>query len=134
MNSQLGVAIVGVAPDQWSGAAHIPALDATEGLELVRLVTSSPESAARAAEKWGVAASSELSDALADESVNIITVTLRVAKHADIVRAAIAAGKHVYCEWPLGLTTEEALELAALSAEHPDTVHVVGLQGRFSPA
>ena len=46
--------------------------------------------------------------------------------------AAIAAGKHVYSEWPLGLSVDEAKEMAA--AAQAAGVHVViGLQLRGSP-
>jgi predicted dehydrogenase len=62
-----------------------------------------------------------------------VAITVRVARHFDIASAAISAGKHVYCEWPLGVDTAQARELAALSARHPDRVHLVGLQGRLTP-
>ncbi len=46
--------------------------------------------------------------------------------------AAIAAGKHVYCEWPLGRNLEEAEELAAA---RKSGLHVaIGLQTRLNPA
>ena len=49
-----------------------------------------------------------------------------------IVLAAIAAGKHVYCEWPLGRDVGEAREMAAAV---PRGIHVmIGLQGLFAPA
>jgi predicted dehydrogenase len=48
------------------------------------------------------------------------------------VKAAIAAGKHVYCEWPLAANTAQATELAVLANE-ASVQHVVGLQGRKSP-
>jgi len=42
------------------------------------------------------------------------------------------AGKHVYCEWPLGRTTAEAVELAALSKKNR-LITAVGLQARVNP-
>jgi predicted dehydrogenase len=47
--------------------------------------------------------------------------------------AAIDAGKHVYCEWPLGRDTEEAMRLLD-AAERRGIRHAVGLQGQVSPA
>lgn len=131
--AELGVAVVGAGPDHWSGTAHIPALQAQDGVRLQALVTSSPDSAARAAQRWGVPATSELRRVLEDDEVDAVTVTVRVPHHAEIVGSALAAGKHVYCEWPLARDTAEARTLAALAGDRPDRVHLAGLQGRFSP-
>jgi predicted dehydrogenase len=57
---------------------------------------------------------------------------VRVPSHYDPTRAAIEAGKHVYTEWPLGRTTAEAEELAAL-ARARGVQTAVGLQARVSP-
>lgn len=133
MSDGLGVAVVGAGAEQWSSIAHIPALTSTEGVRLARLVTSNPDSARNAADRWNVPASSDLDTALSDDSVGLVTISLRAAKHADIARRAIAAGKHVYCEWPLAANAREARDLAELSATRPDRLHVVGLQGRLSP-
>lgn len=129
----LGVALVGAGADHWSGTAHIPAITALDAVHLRRLVTSTVESAAAASARWGVDATHELSRVLDDDTVDIVAVTVRVPRHAEIVAAAIAVGKHVYCEWPLAVDSAQAKELAALSASTPDRVHVTGLQGRFSP-
>jgi len=43
----LGVAVVGVGEQQWSGVAHLPALASADGVQLVRLVTANPKSADR---------------------------------------------------------------------------------------
>jgi predicted dehydrogenase len=51
---------------------------------------------------------------------------------AALVHAAIAAGKDVYCEWPLALSADEAAELEH-AARAADSRTFVGLQGRFSP-
>ncbi|MES9541479.1 Gfo/Idh/MocA family oxidoreductase [Actinomadura sp. NPDC000600] len=132
-SSELGVAVVGAGADHWSGTAHIPAITALDGLRLRRVVTSTPESAALAAERWQVEATHELDRVLDDPAVDIIAVTVRVPRHAEIVEAAITAGKHVYCEWPLAVDVPQAAKLTALSASRPGRVHVTGLQGRFSP-
>lgn len=52
------------------------------------------------------------SRAFASPEVDVVVVTVKVPRHSAIVREAIAAGKHVCCEWPLGNGLDEALELA----------------------
>ena len=47
-------------------------------------------------------------------------------------KAAIEAGKPIYVEWPLGRTTAEGVELAAL-AKAKGVQTAVGLQSRVSP-
>ncbi len=47
MTDVLGVAVVGVGEQQWSGVAHLPALASADGVQLVRLVTANPKSADR---------------------------------------------------------------------------------------
>ncbi|MBO8200471.1 Gfo/Idh/MocA family oxidoreductase [Streptomyces smyrnaeus] len=56
-----------------------------------------------------------------------------VPAHAELVEAALAAGKHVYCEWPLARTTEEAAGLTE-AAHSAGVHHVIGLQARYAPA
>jgi predicted dehydrogenase len=58
---------------------------------------------------------------------------VRVPSHDAPTRAAIEAGKHIYTEWPLGRTTAEAEELAAL-ARARGVQTAIGLQARVSPA
>jgi predicted dehydrogenase len=62
-----------------------------------------------------------------------VAVVVRVPSHYEATKAAIEAGKHVYTEWPLGRTTAEAEELAAL-ARAKGVQTAVGLQSRVSPA
>jgi predicted dehydrogenase len=62
-----------------------------------------------------------------------VAVVVRVPSHYPPAKAALEAGKHVYCEWPLGKTTAEAIELAAL-AKATGLVTAVGLQARANRA
>ena len=62
-----------------------------------------------------------------------MAVAVRVPAHYELSKNAIEAGKHVFCEWPLGANTKEAEELAAL-ARQKNVRTMVGLQRRASPA
>ncbi len=42
----------------------------------------------------------------------MVLVLNTAPQHADTVRAAVAAGKHVYCEWPLTVSGAISQELA----------------------
>src|SRR5213075_2372520 len=65
--------------------------------------------------------------------IDVVAVTVKVPLHREFVTAAIAAGKAVYCEWPLGRDLDDAKAMAALAAEHRVRT-VVGLQARQAPA
>ncbi|MFC7395093.1 Gfo/Idh/MocA family protein [Scopulibacillus cellulosilyticus] len=64
-------------------------------------------------EKW----STDLDKALADPYYEIYFDSQTTNRRADSVKKAIAAGKHVYCEKPTAVSSEEALELARLAYE-----------------
>jgi predicted dehydrogenase len=74
----------------------------------------------------------DVAELVAAPEIDIVTVTVKVPHHLEIVKAAIEAGKHVYCEWPLGNGLAEAEELAAL-ARAKGVLGVVGTQARVAP-
>jgi predicted dehydrogenase len=133
--SALGVGIIGVNPAWgWAATAHIPALRALPNYEIRALSATSTEAARRAGEAFGVAAVFAHHDELvAQPDVDVVAVTVKVPHHRELVSAALAAGKSVYCEWPLGRDLDEAREMAALAAEQGVRT-VVGLQARQAPA
>ena len=69
---------------------------------------------------------------VADPSVDLASVVVRVPKHHELVMQALRAGKSVYCEWPLGANVAEAEEMARLAAERSVRT-AVGLQARSDP-
>src|SRR5262249_20404644 len=69
---------------------------------------------------------------VASPAIDAVAVVVRVPEHYGPTRAALEAGKHVYTEWPLGRTTAEAEDLAAL-ARAKGVQPAVGLQARVSP-
>ena len=119
---------------RWAASSHLPALRALPGFDLVALATTRQSSADAAAAKYGVAkAFGDAREMVADPGVDVVVVSVRVPDHRPLVLEALAAGKHVYCEWPLGANTAEAEELLA-AAERADVRHVIGLQAHTHPA
>src|SRR5207249_3752142 len=135
LESTLGVGIIGVSPVRgWAATAHIPALRALPNFEHRALSAHSAESARAAGEVFGVSAVfSDHEQLVSQPDIDLVAVTVKVPHHRELVSAAVAAGKAVYCEWPLGRDLDDARAMAALAAEQ--RVHsVVGLQGRQAPA
>ena len=129
------VGIVGLQPGRsWAARAHIPALRAlSETFEIVGVANTSLASGEKAAAATGLPrAFANIAELLAAPEVDIVTVAVKVPPHFKIVKAAIEAGKHVYCEWPLGNGLAEAEEMAAL-ARAKGVLGVVGTQAPLAP-
>lgn len=129
----LRVGIIGADTQaSWAGASHIPAIASLPGLMLAAVATRRAESAQAAAEAFG--AERWYADPyalIADPTIDIVTVAVKVPAHRELVLAALAAGKAVYCEAPLGATLAETEAMAAAAGTLPTAI---GLQGRLNPA
>ncbi|MSQ06941.1 MAG: Gfo/Idh/MocA family oxidoreductase [Dehalococcoidia bacterium] len=118
----------------WASQSHFPALLASPDVELAAVCTTRPESAEEARRAFGAKlAFHDFREMVASPEIDAVAVVVRVPSHYAATKAAIEAGKHVYTEWPLGRTTAEAEELAAL-ARAKGVQTAVGLQSRVSPA
>jgi predicted dehydrogenase len=127
------VGIVGAsAQKSWAHVSHVPAINGLSGLTLAAVATRNEQSARKSAEAFG--ANRWFSDPLAminHDQIDVITISVKVPAHRELVLAALNAGKAVYCEAPLGRTVAEAEEMAnAVGSLHT----AIGLQGRLNPA
>ena len=118
----------------WAARGHIPALRALpETFEIIGVANTTKASADAAAAATELPrAFADVAELVAAPEVDIVTVAVKVPPHMEIVKAAIGAGKHVYCEWPLGNGLAEAEEMAAL-AQAKGVLGVVGTQARVAP-
>ena len=118
----------------WSARSHLPALRASSDVELTAVCTTRADSAEAARQAWGARlAFDDYRKMVASPEIDAVAVVVRVPSHYAPTKAALEAGKHVYCEWPLGRTTAEAVELSAL-AKANGLATAVGLQARANPA
>lgn len=134
MRAPLRVAIVGAnAARGWARDAHVPALAGLAGVRLEAVSARTQAGAEEAARAFGAVRA--FGDSLAmvrDPDVDLVAVTVKVPEHRAVVLAALEAGKHVYCEWPLGRDVEEATEMAAAVTGRSHVL--IGLQALSAPA
>ncbi|WP_215399247.1 Gfo/Idh/MocA family protein [Rheinheimera oceanensis] len=130
---QLRVGIIGADTQaSWAGASHIPAIEANPSLVLAAVATRREQSAKAAAEAFGAERwYADPYQLIQDDSIDIVTIAVKVPAHKDLVLAALKANKAVYCEAPLGATLAETEEMATAVG----TLHTaIGLQGRMNPS
>lgn len=81
------------------------------------LLGRNPEKLQALAATWGIERwSTDMNECLADHHNVIYFDAQATPLRAESVRAALAAGKHVYCEKPLASSVQESLELARIAA------------------
>lgn len=103
------------------------------GYEINAVSTTRQESADAAAAHYGIPQAFAGYEALVTSpDVDLAVVTVKVPAHLELVIAAIKAGKHIYCEWPLGNGLAEAKQMAELARSRGART-VIGLQARVSP-
>ena len=135
MADRIRVGVVGAHAERgWGRAIHLPALAASQDdYEITAVAGTSPESAGAAAEVWGARhAFADARELMAHPEVDLVTIAVQLPQRDGLVDAAIAAGKHVYSEWPLALDAETA-ERFRTSAEAAGVRAAVGLQSRHHP-
>lgn len=134
MANKLRVGVIGAnARVGWAQRSHLPALAASADCELTAVCTTNAEGAEESRRKFGAKlAFHDYREMVVSPDIDLVAVVVRAPLHYELTKAALEAGKHVYTEWPLGRTTAEAQELAAL-AKSKNVCTVVGLQSRVTP-
>ena len=60
----------------------------------------------------------QFDEMIADDGVDVVDVCLPPALHAPATLSALAAGKHVFCEKPIALSTADAQKMVRAAARH----------------
>lgn len=129
---KIRVGLIGVG--NWAAHGHIPVLQLLPDYEVTAVYGRRRDHAEQVARKFGIPYVTSTPQELIDHAqVDLVAVLTTAPQHAESAKAAIAAGKHVYTEWPLTTTTEASVELRDL-ADKAGVRHVVGLQRRLSPS
>ena len=125
------VGIIGAG--NWANYGHIPSLNLLEGYEVVAVQSRRREAAEASAAKFGIKYILDSAVEVAEHpEVDLVAVLTTAPQHEEGIRAAIAAGKDVYAEWPFTTSTKKAEELVAL-VKKAGVRHIIGLQRRLSP-
>lgn len=127
--ARTGAAIIGTG---FIGTVHTQALRRL-GVEIYGVLGSSPDRGKAGAVQMGVArAYTSLDELLADKDVDVVHVTSPNHAHYDQVKAILFAGKHVVCEKPLAMTSQQSAEMVEL-AKASGKVAAVCYNVRFYP-
>ncbi len=128
--ADIKVVVVGIG---FIGVAHVEALRRL-GVDVAGVVGSSPGRARDKAARANLPmVYDDLDAVLADDSVDVVHVASPNDVHAAQARAALAAGKHVVCEKPLGVDSGETGAMVD-AAEASGLVNAVCYNIRFYPS
>jgi predicted dehydrogenase len=110
----IGVAVVGAG---FIGPVHVEALRRA-GQRVIGILGVSPEESSGAAERLGLdKAYQDFDQVLSDADVQALHIATPNRLHFELASRALRAGKHVMCEKPLAMNSQESAELVRLAAE-----------------
>jgi predicted dehydrogenase len=122
-------AIIGLG---WWGQHLLRQMIGSDVVRIVYAVGSREEHRAHA-DKFDVAFTTDFARVLGDGSIDFVILATPHAQHGRQIEAVARAGKHVFCEKPVGLSVEEvskSLEACRVA----DVRFGVGHERRFEPA
>jgi predicted dehydrogenase len=130
MSRPVGIALIGMG---WWGKKMLTVLGAAPSdIRVVRAIEPNLDTARALCADKGVALTADYVDALTDPEVEAVVLATPHAMHGAQIEAAVAAGKHVFCEKPLALTKAGA-EKAVRLCRDAGLVLGMGHERRWEP-
>jgi predicted dehydrogenase/threonine dehydrogenase-like Zn-dependent dehydrogenase len=132
-----GVSVGLLGAGVFAAGTLVPVMKASANTTLVTVCAATGSHAQHIERKFGFrSCTTDEARLLHDSSVNAVVIATRHHLHAKQIMAALAAGKHVFCEKPLCLSEEELCStvdayVGIASARRP--VLMVGFNRRFAP-
>jgi predicted dehydrogenase len=136
---RIGVGLIGTG---FMGKCHAMAYGAVKAVfgdvphvDRVTLCDVDAAHAATCAEEFGFASSStDWRSLLADPAIQLISITSPNGLHREMAVAALAAGKHVWCEKPMALTLADATAMTEAARQAPQLRTALGYAYLRNPA
>ena len=126
----VGIALVGMG---WWGKKMLSVLEAVpQDIAVLRAVEPNLDSVRELCAEKRIPLSADYANALNDPAVEAVVLATPHALHEAQIEAAVAAGKHIFCEKPLALTKAGA-EKAARLCRDAGLVLGMGHERRFEP-
>jgi predicted dehydrogenase len=123
-------AVIGAG--RFAEICHVPGLQSHPQAEVVLLCGRNEERRRAMAERLGVPeTAADYREVVARPDIDAVTITTPNASHHEIAIAALAAGKHVFCEKPLAMNAGEA-EAMARTARDAGLVNQVAFTFRYT--
>lgn len=138
MSKRIGIGVIGFG---WMGQAHsrgcrrAPSYFPNRDYEPELVVVSDTVAARRddAVRSFGFRkAVEDWHDVMSDPEVDVVFITAPNMLHVEMAEAAAAAGKHVFCEKPVGGTPAQTVR-AEQAARHAGVITGVGYNYRWAP-
>ena len=127
---KLKIGIIGVGRLGYEHACNIA--NRVPGSELVAIADANFDRAKQVAEELGVTAVYNDPKALcADPNVEAVAIITNTASHVEMIKIAMDAGKHVFCEKPLADTVEKCKEAEQIITAHPELTFMLGFMRRY---
>ena len=130
MDKKLKVGIIGCGGI--ANGKHMPALKKVAEVEMVAFCDIIVERAEKAAKEFGVEGAKVYKDykeLLKDKSIDVVHVCTPNRSHSFITVDALEAGKHVMCEKPMAINSEEAKKMLD-AAKRTGKKLTIGYQNR----
>ncbi len=127
---KLRIGIIGIGRLGYEHACNIA--NRIPAAELVAICDGNFARAKEVAEELGVTAVYEKpKDLCRNAAVEAVVIVTGTASHVEMIKIAMEAGKHVFCEKPLSDTVESCLEAEKIIEAHPQQVFMLGFMRRF---
>lgn len=101
-------------------------------IKIVAVADRTEEIASKAGKPFGARVCSDLNELLRTPGIDLVHIATPPGMHYEPVMAALLAGKHVLCEKPLAISTDNAKDMLAAAAT-AGRVCVVNLIMRYDP-
>lgn len=123
---------VGLAGTGYMAAKHSEVLARAPGIELTRIWSTerSADKGAELRDRFGYSDATTDFDALLADDVDIVYLCTPDGTHAELTSRALAAGKHVFSEKPLGRSSAELASVGA-ALEAAEGLLQVGMNCRY---
>ncbi|MCG5043756.1 Gfo/Idh/MocA family oxidoreductase [Enterobacteriaceae bacterium 155047] len=111
---------------------HVNALRQLSGVNLRALVDTDSEKGLKLSMDYQCRFYQDYREMLLDDNINVVHICTPHFEHKSMILAALAAGKHVFCEKPVGMNSGEVADIVQAVENAPGLLGVC-YQNRLNP-